>query len=409
MQYLGLVGWVVGIAGFVYWGQSFKKRNYNIMGLRSKFFIFSAVMLVIALGALKIYGLNKGLDFTGGTKIEAGVYDENITVKEVDAVLKKFQGDFKLGSYLVKTGTGMVTDQQPEPGKPNEYKRVNLRLTNEAGTQLEPAQTDAIMAHLKTEFGDFKILSTASIGPTISGELTTNAVKAVVLALALQLIYIFFRFGNQIRYGIAANVALVHDVIIMIGFYSLAGKEIDSPFVAASLTVVGYSVMDSVVIFDRIRENITDWWFEHGEEAEAPYEQIVNDSVNQTMIRSINTTLTTLVTLLAIYYFGGSTLQNFAYALLIGILAGAYSSICIASPLLVSINDKHPVKPYQASAWGSVDDEVVPEDFIEDDEIAPHHQQQQQRTPKKKKIESPQLVDDSKKAGGRRRSRGKRS
>jgi preprotein translocase subunit SecF len=407
VQYLGLVGWIIGIAGFVFWGQTFKKKNYDIMALRPKFFLFSGLLVLFSIGSLYTNGLNKGLDFTGGTRIEAGVY-QLLTVSDVRQAMEKFQSEnFKLGSVQVKTGTGMVTDQMPEEGKPSEFQRVNLRLVTEAGSQLEPAQTREVLDHLATELGDIKELSTASIGPTISGELTTNAVKAVVLALALQLIYIFFRFGNQIRYGLAANVALVHDVIVMLGFYSLAGKEIDSPFVAAALTVVGYSVMDSVVIFDRIRENLNDWWLDNGEDEDAPYETIVNDSVNQTMIRSINTTLTTLITLLAIYYFGGSTLQNFAFALLIGILAGAYSSICIASPLLVTINGKYPVKPYQAISWGSVDDEVVPEDFLEDDESeAPSRQ----KPKKRKKVESPQLVDDSQpQGGGRRRSRGKRS
>ena len=224
--------------------------------------------------------------------------------------------------------------------------------------------------------------------------------------MVFSFIYIFFRFGNQIRYGFAADLALIHDVIIMLGFYSLAGREIDSPFVAALLTVVGYSVMDSVVIFDRIRENINDWWDEHGDEDDAPYEKIVNDSVNQTMTRSINTTLTTLVTILAIFYFGGDTLQNFAYALLVGITSGAYSSIFVASPILVSINDRHPIKPGQSSSWGALDDEVVPEDFLEDDEPAPH----QHQGPAKKKKVGPKLVDDdAPSSGGRRRSRGKRS
>jgi len=373
--------------------------------MRNKFFIFSAIMLCFAIGSLAKNGVNKGLDFTGGTKIEAGVY-ELVTVNDVRTAMDAFQSDsIKLGSVLVKTGTGMVTDQKPEEGKPTQFQRVNIRLVTEDGAQLQPAQTREVLDHLKTSFGDIKELSTASIGPTISGELTNNAIKAVVLALALQLIYIFFRFGNQIRYGLAANIALIHDVIIMIGFYSLAGRELDSPFIAAALTVVGYSVMDSVVIFDRIRENINDWWIENGDDKDAPYERIVNDSVNQTMIRSINTTLTTLVTLLAIFYFGGSTLQNFAYALLVGIVAGAYSSICIASPVLVLFNNRSPVRPYQASSWGSIDDEVVPEDFLEDDEVTPRRS-----APKPKRIESPKLVDDS--AGpsrGRKRSRGKRS
>ena len=403
MQYAGLAAWIVGLVAFVFWGQTCKKKNYDIIGLRKFYFIFSTLLLIAALASLNVFGLNKGLDFTGGSKIEAGVYELK-TVDEVRTAVESFQSDeFQIGSVQVKTGTGMVEDQKPEPGQASQYQRVNLRLTSKEGSQLQPAHIDSIIEHLRSEFGDLKELSTASIGPTISGELTTNAIKAVVFALGLQLIYIFFRFGNQIRYGLAANAALVHDVIIMVGFYSLAGREIDSPFVAASLTVVGYSVMDSVVIFDRIRENLNDWWQEHGDDKDAPYEEIVNDSVNQTMIRSINTTLTTLVTLLAIFYFGGSTLQNFAFALLVGILSGAYSSICIASPLLVSINDKYPVKPYQASSWGSVDDEIVPEDFLEDEEQTGSAHQVPQRT------ESPKLVDDTPNSGGRRRRRGKRS
>jgi preprotein translocase subunit SecF len=408
MHYLGLLIWIIGIAAAVYWGQSFKRKNYDIMGRRGTFYLFSAVLVTVALISLGMNGVNKGLDFTGGSIIEAGVYQEKTVVDVQNAMAKFHTEDFKLGSVAVQVGTEMVEDLAREDGEPERFQRVIVRLVQEDGTQLQPSQTEVVLEHLKVELGDMKKLRTASIGPIISGELTNNAIKAVFLALGLQLIYIFFRFGNQIRYGLAADMALVHDVIIMIGFYSLAGKEIDSPFVAALLTVVGYSVMDSVVIFDRIRENINDWWAEHGEEDDAPYEEIVNDSVNQTMIRSINTTLTTLVTLLAIYYFGGSTLQSFAFALLIGILSGAYSSICVAGPLLVSINKKYPVKPVQASSWGSVDDEVVPEDFIEDDE--PEAVQRPVKKKKKKKP-VPKLVDDDEEpsSGGRRRKRGKRS
>lgn len=406
MHYLGLLVWVVGIGATVAWGQSFKKKTYDIMGRRGMFYIFSAILVTFALVSLGLNGVNKGLDFTGGTIIEAGIY-EMTTVDEVRTAMDKFKSEeYTLGGVAIQTGTEMVDDQKPDEGKPAQFQRVILRLVDESGNQLQPSQAEDVFVHLKTELGDMKQLRTASIGPTISGELTNNAIKAVLLALGLQLIYIFFRFGNQIRYGLAADIALVHDVIIMIGFYSLAGKEIDSPFVAALLTVVGYSVMDSVVIFDRIRENINDWWDEHGDEGEAPYETIVNDSVNQTMIRSINTTLTTLVTLLAIYYFGGSTLQDFAFALLVGILSGAYSSICVAGPLLVSINKKYPIKPVQSSTWGSVDDEVVPEDFLEDDEApAP-----QRPVKKAKKKDGPLLVDEEEtNTGGRRRKRGKRT
>ena len=407
MHYLGLLLWIVAFAAVVAWGQTFKKRKYDLMGRRGVFYLISAVLVTVCSVSLYLNGLNKGLDFTGGTIIEAGVY-EMTSPKEVREVMEKFTSEeFTLGEVAVQTGTEMVDDQKPEEGKPAQFQRVILRLVDDTGTQLQPSQAEEVFLHLQAELGDMKQLRTASIGPTISGELTNNAIKAVLLALGLQLIYIFFRFGNQIRYGLAADIALVHDVVIMIGFYSLAGREIDSPFVAALLTVVGYSVMDSVVIFDRIRENINDWWEENGDENDAPYEEIVNDSVNQTMVRSINTTLTTLVTLIAIYYFGGSTLQNFAFALLVGIVCGGYSSIFLAGPLLVSINSKYPIKPVQASSWGSVDDEVVPEDFLEDDDAAAAPQRP---VKKAKKKDGPLLVDEEEtNTGGRRRKRGKRS
>lgn len=401
MQYLGLVGWIVALIIVVAWGQSFRRRSYNLVGAGKVYLAISGILLTIAIGSLYFNGLKKGLDFTGGSIIEAGVYELK-SVGEIRTVIEKFQAeDYKLGGVGIQTGTEMVRDEKPEEGKPTEFQRVIIRLTTEEGVQLSPTQIRDVLDHMRTEFGDLKELRTASIGPTISGELTNNAIKAVLLTLALQLVYLFFRFGNQVRYGIAADIALCHDVIIMLGFYSLSGREIDSPFVAALLTVVGYSVMDSVVVFDRLRENLTDWWEANGEDEEAPYEELVNTSVNQTMIRSINTTLTTLVTLLAIYYFGGSTLQNFAFALLVGIVAGGYSSICVANPILVLINSKYPAKPAQASTWGTLD-EVVPEDYLEDEDVAP--------TPRRKPA-APILVEDDEPptTGGRRRKRGKRS
>lgn len=403
MQYVELIFWIVAIAGLITWNNGFRKRAVEFVGNRNYFFIFSAVIALIAVASLATTGLKKGLDFTGGSIIEVGVYQET-TVSEVREALDRFEvDDVDLGDVAIQTGTEMVPDPNPEEGMPDKFLRVILRITNDHGEALKPDETRAVMQHLQAEWGDFKELRTASIGPTISSELTNNALKALVLALFLQALYIFLRFGNQFRYGLAADIALIHDVTIMVGVYSLSGKEIDSPFIAAVLTVVGYSVMDSVVVFDRIRENLTNWWDEHGEESEVPYARVVNDSINQTMTRSINTTLTTLFTLLTIYFFGGSTLHNFAFALLVGIVAGAYSSIFLAGPMLVSINKKYPVKPPQESGWGDVD-EVVPEDFLGGDDDVPVAPKQ------RRPVESPKLVDDEQPVtGGRRRQRGKRT
>lgn len=385
MHYLGLCLWIVAITGMVYWGQTFDRKHYDFLGKRNIFFGLSTVLILICLGAIATKGLKMGLDFSGGTIFELGSY-KKIESGAVEQALSDFPN---IGQIHVQLGTDMVKDTQPQEGKPDEYQKVIVRLTLADGSHLDPIQTRAALDHLKAKVGDIKELRTASIGPTISGELAGNAVKALVIALAAQLIYIFFRFGNQIRYGLAANLALLHDLIIMVGFYSLAGEEVDSPFIAALLTVVGYSVMDSVVIFDRIRENLNVWWAEHGDENEAPYEQLVNESLCQTMSRSINTMVTVLVCLVALHYFGGESLQNFSFALLVGIVGGGYSSIALAGPIVVAINKKYPAQPPQDTGNWYDTDEVVPEDHMD-------------------------VADDVEdmtipRSSGRRRSRGKRT
>jgi preprotein translocase SecF subunit len=180
-------------------------------------------------------------------------------------------------------------------------------------------------AGLKVDRGQSQI---SSVGPSLSKEYLSKSLWALVIALVLQLIYIAFRFGNQLRYGIVADIALIHDVLVMVGIYAIANRKADDAFLAALLTVIGYSVMDSIVIFDRIRENSRVM-------PDVPYDQMVNTSLLQTMTRSVNTLATVLITLAALYFFGGDTLKNFAFALLVGVTSGAYSSIFIASPLLV--------------------------------------------------------------------------
>ncbi len=412
MQYLGLVLWTVIILAAIAWGNSFNRRSYNLVGKRNYFFAISAFVLIVCLGSLFTQGLKKGLDFTGGTIVEVGAYEE-VTGQQIRDILSQLeiQG---LGEPGVQVGTEMLPDRFALEGEPDRYQKVILRLTLEDGTSLQPAQIDIVSAHLREQLGDFKELRTASIGPTISQELANNATKALILSLILQLLYIFVRFGNQLRYGLTADVALLHDVIILVGFYSIAGHEIDSPFVAALLTVAGYSVMDSVVIFDRIRENLTNWWADNPDEDVAPYEEIVNDSLNQTMTRSINTSLTTLVTLLAIYYFGGETLSNFAYSLIVGIVAGVYSSICVAAPVLVLFDKKYPTRrPVAGGSWLDDDEEVVPEHHMEPAEEMPGAQPAGRSASARRQVppagDEPGLHDEAPRSGGRKRSRGKRS
>ncbi len=352
LSWVGLICWIIGLTLAVIWGQSFRRKQRNLMGNMGIYFGISALLLVLAIGSLSIKGLNFGLDFTGGTILELGS-PKMVTTDEVQKALEDFKSP-ELGDRMVQVGANMQTDEE---GKA--YQRIVVRVTRaqstaEGGKQLENKEPAALEQHLAGKLGDLKQLGSASIGPTITGELRYHAFLAMGVAMLVQGFYIFLRFGLQWRYGIAANVAIIHDVVIMVGLYSLAGRQLDSPFVAALLTVAGYSVMDSVVIFDRIRENDQ---FYGGKK---PFPEIVNTSVNQTMTRSVNTTLTVLITLVAIYFFGGSTLQNFAFALLVGITSGAYSSVFVAAPTLVIVDKYFKSAPKAAVSYTAAPADVDP-------------------------------------------------
>ena len=179
---------------------------------------------------------------------------------------------------------------------------------------------------LKTDVGNYKVLRIDKIGPVVGSELRAQATYALLLALAGILIYMAFRF--RFRFGAAAVISLMHDVILMLGVYSLTGKEVSVTFIAAILTVAGYSLNDSIVVLDRIREN----W---GQVRGKGIVELVNTSINQTLSRTINTSVTTLLPVISMYLFGGEVISNFAFAFLIGIGVGTYSSIYIASSMLV--------------------------------------------------------------------------
>lgn len=326
-EIISLALWAVALVALVVWGQSCRKRHRDFVGNRKVFYLISAIVLAVALGGLLVKGLKFGLDFTGGTIVEVGAPQKvSATTGELATWLNQRFPDIQ----DVQIQMGQTLEVAPD-GK--SYQKILIRAKGQGErVELEPeectAVTQALQEHLNV--GELVPLSITSIGPTVTGELKRGAILALVVALVLQLLYITLRFGNQMRYGVAADLALVHDVIIMTGLYALAGLQIDSPWVAALLTVAGYSVMDSVVIFDRIREQI--------KSHKGTFSQVVNESLNQTMTRSINTTLTTVVVCVALYFFGGVTLKSFAFALLVGIISGAYSSIFLAGPLLVEID-----------------------------------------------------------------------
>lgn len=306
---------------FSFWAHTLRKKPCNFIGNRNYFFIFSGIMILICIGSLSMKKLNYGLDFTGGTIMEVG-FVGNPNAEGIRTSLGEFRQDL-MDSKIQLQG---APTESTFAGVQKTVQKVSLQLRSLTSNEVEDLTT-----RLKGKFGDIEVFKVESVGPIIGKELKYKALLALLMMLVLQLVYITFRFGTQMRYGLAADLGMVHDVIIMVGIYSLAGRQADSPFLAAVLTVIGYSVMDAIVIFDRIRENLKIV-------KKATFEGIVNTSVNQTMTRSVNTLMTVLIALFALYFFGGATLKNFAFALLVGVTSGAYSSIFISSPILVMLD-----------------------------------------------------------------------
>jgi preprotein translocase subunit SecF len=210
-------------------------------------------------------------------------------------------------------------------------------------TDMEEEQRKDVMAAIKTDVGNYDVLREEKVGATIGGELITNAVLALVVSWALIIAYVAYRF--EWRFGVAAVLALVHDILIVLAVFSFTGRQIDSSFIAALLTVVGYSINDTIVIFDRIRENLK-LHFRRGGDVN----HLVNTSVFQTLTRSLYTVFTVMFTTFALYFFGGETTKDFAFALLIGFGSGCYSSIFIASPLWVTLRKMGDKKKAAVSA-----------------------------------------------------------
>ena len=326
---ISLAIWFVILVGVVLWGHTFRVRHRDIIGNRKYYYIASTVVLIFCLVGIFGKGLNYGLDFTGGTILELGapkIIDKapGDIVNIVKAKHPSFDVTAQLGNGLTTSGDGKA------------YQKILVRVRSDESTKevgLTSAQAIEVRAELEKglNVGPLANISETTIGPTISSELKTGALKALLIACILQLIYITFRFGNQLRFGASAVIAVLHDAIIMIGFYAWADLPVDSSFVAALLTITSYSLMDTVVVFDRIREH------QHND-VQDTFEVIPNRSVCETMTRSINTSLTTIIVCICLYFMGGESLKGFAYALLVGVITGAYSSIFLSAPLLVDCN-----------------------------------------------------------------------
>jgi len=296
-----------------------RRQNWNLAGRAGLWYSISGVIIALGVVALVTQGLNLGIDFTGGSLYKYKCQQPIAASSEEAAqVIGEVRG--------LLAGIGIERSQI----QVSDNNLILIRTATLDSAQAEKQGQD-ILTLLRDKLGQrggtIDPVGVDQVGPVIAKELFSKAIVALVIGNLLILIFLTARY--EFRFAVAAIVALLHDVIIVVGAMALFQVELNSEFVAALLTVVGYSVNDSVVIFDRIRENRR---LHRG----VDFQDTVNASLLQTMARSINTTLTLMVTLLALFFFGGATIHPFALALVVGMTSGAYSSIFVASPLLVS-------------------------------------------------------------------------
>ena len=281
------------------------QRNINFVGMRKLTMIFSILLVLASIGTLFVNGLNLGVDFTGGTVIEVG-YPEAANVDEIRKTLAAAKYDASVQHF----GTA---------------KDVLIRIAPQEGVDRSKIG-DNIIAILKQGNAEVEMRRVEFVGPQIGDELRDDGGTAMLLALAGILIYVSLRF--EFRFSVGAIIALVHDVVITVGIFSITQMEFDLTILAAILAIIGYSLNDTIVVFDRVREN-----FLKLRKSDAP--ESVNISINQTLSRTIVTSLTTLLVLLALYFFGGQVIHGFSLAMIIGVLIGTYSSIYVASTSLL--------------------------------------------------------------------------
>ncbi|MCJ7813897.1 MAG: protein translocase subunit SecF, partial [Candidatus Atribacteria bacterium] len=280
------------------------KKNFDFVKNRRTAYIISAVIILVGLISIIFQGFNYGIDFAGGTLLQIK-FNKSISITEVRDTLS----ELNLSQSTIQTLSE------------NEFVIRTEKIDSE--------QRKEILSALRENLADLEILRVETVGPVIGENLKMLSLYALLFAFIGIIIYITLRF--EFKFSIISILALLHDCLIVLGIFSLLQKEITISIVAAVLTIIGYSLNNTIVILDRLRENIK---FKTRE----PFENLVNMSINQSLSRTINTTLTTIIPILALYFFGGNILSDFALALFIGMVAGTYSSIFIASPLLLEWN-----------------------------------------------------------------------
>ncbi|PWQ99076.1 protein translocase subunit SecF [Leucothrix pacifica] len=283
----------------------FLTKHINFMAKRKIAMIFSAILILISVGSLVTRGLNLGVDFTGGTVIQVG-YPENANITQIRETLTTAGYDAAVQPF------GTAQD-------------VLIRLPDQPNADRSKVSNDVIKA-LQAESSDVVMKRVDFVGPQIGDELRDQGGIAMLLALGGILIYIALRF--EFRFSVGSIIALLHDVVLTIGFFSVTGIEFDLTILAAILAIIGYSLNDTIVVFDRIRENFLKL-------RKAETDESIDTSINETLSRTLVTSFTTLLVLVSLFFFGGEIIHGFSIAMIVGIVIGTYSSIYVASSSLL--------------------------------------------------------------------------
>ena len=296
-----------------------KNTNWDFFGQSELWLGFSALLLIGSLVSFLMQGLNFGIDFRGGTTIRT----ESTQTIDV-AAYRQAIGDLQLGDVTIS--------EVFDPTFAADQHVAMIRIQAQEGQEAVSADTvKSVLAALQSVAQDIEFVSVESVGPKVSGELIQKAIIAVVLAIAAVLVYIWLRFEWQ--FAVGAVAALIHDVLLTIGVFSVVQIKFDLAIIAALLTIVGYSLNDTVVVFDRVRENLRKY-------KKKPLQEVLNLSINETLSRTVMTSVTTLLALIALFILGGDVIRGFVFAMIWGVIIGTYSSVFVASSTLLRLGVK---------------------------------------------------------------------
>ena len=315
-----------------------KSTNIDFVKYHKSFFVFSIVFCIIMVCSVYFRGFNLGIDFKGGIMLEVKYYNKNPELDIKNDILQKFKSIGISHVDIIKLGNSLVYDVTVNMDAVNKYGDSNVLTENIKNTLKE----------------DYSILRNEFVGPSVSGNIIIGAVYSVLFSLLGIFLYLWFRFDWQ--YGIMGVLTLIHDCVMGLGFLSIFRFELDISIIAAILTIIGYSINDTVVNFDQVRENLKRY-------SDKDQSFILNRSINDVFSRSLSTSITVLLVLLSIFFFGGNSLKGFSFTMIIGVVFGTYSSICLAVPMLMYLGNIKKIKDDKE------DDLELEEDFDVKDNI----------------------------------------